>query len=320
MCFVTGLLGEVTSVAFSADSRLLCTGDSGGQLILWGASEGTLKRRFLIGRGKRILSVAFSREGDRVASSALDEGHGRRAPPPPEDEWHSTQLWVIQVWNVETGEVVRTLEQLRTAPTDVEFSPGGRQLSCGDRKDVHIFNVDPSMKLKRFTHTVIRNLKHPKAVSAAAWSPDGSLLASGCEDWALRVWDMQSASQRWLAWGHDGKHGCLCPSQRRGGPPNPACPFQGHRARVCKVMWSADCRTVGSVSDDGAIKLWDVASGVHLSTCLPLYDPRLSSFSLGPDPLAARRLAIAMGFHDRLGAASRIHVLDPAVAQMFLEI
>ena len=85
-------------------------------------------------------------------------------------------------------------------------------------------------------------------------------------------------------------------------------------------MWSADCRTVGSVSDDGAIKLWDVASGVHLSTCLPLYDPRLSSFSLGPDPLAARRLAIAMGFHDRLGAASRIHVLDPAVAQMFLEI
>ncbi|MGL1465785.1 WD40 repeat domain-containing protein, partial [Vibrio parahaemolyticus] len=34
-----------------------------------------------------------------------------------------------------------------------------------------------------------KNLPHPNFVDAAAFSPDGNLLASGCHDGILRIWD-----------------------------------------------------------------------------------------------------------------------------------
>jgi len=303
-------------VAFSQDCRRIATGDGGGQVIIWGTRVGAVKRSFSIGRNRPVIAIAFSPDGLRIACSALDDGVGKR----PQTTVTGAPGWIVQVWDVKDAEISRVLQNLRSNPVDVAFSPDGKRLTCGARKDLHCFNVDAGMKLKRYTHTVLRNFKHPQVVTAAAWSPDGKQIATGAKDGGLRVWDADSGVLVWCVWGHTGKNGCLCPSRRRGGPPNPGCPLLGHRDHICKVFWSDSGATVGTVSEDGSCKLWSAATGDHLRTSILPVDPKETCFALGPDPHTARRLAVAMGFNDRLGAASCFRWLDPAVARMLLEV
>ena len=60
--------------------------------------------------------------------------------------------------------------------------------------------------------TSVRTINHAPSrqmVSAAAWSPGGTLIATVCEDWGLRLWEADSGALVWCVWGHTGLKGCL---------------------------------------------------------------------------------------------------------------
>lgn len=83
-------------------------------------------------------------------------------------------------------------------------------------------------------------LGHPEIVYAVAWGPGNDVLISGSGDGKLRWCDVQHEKVLWV---RDAHHGTI-QSLRRS--------FDGTKLASC--------------GDDGAIMLWDVASGGHIQT------------------------------------------------------
>ncbi|RPI83275.1 MAG: WD40 repeat domain-containing protein, partial [Planctomycetaceae bacterium] len=68
---LSGHKTEVTAVAFSADSRLACTGDAGGKLLVWRTSDWTVERR-LAKHTAKITAAVFTPDGRSLLSASLD--------------------------------------------------------------------------------------------------------------------------------------------------------------------------------------------------------------------------------------------------------
>ncbi len=81
---------------------------------------------------------------------------------------------------------------------------------------------------------------HTSRVTAVAWSPGGTQIASASYDKTVRVWDTA--------------HGFSTIT------------YKGHRDRVQAVAWSPDGRRVASAGDDCTAQVWDAATGSHLFT------------------------------------------------------
>lgn len=76
------------------------------------------------------------------------------------------------------------------------------------------------------------------ACYALAWSPDGSQLAAGFEDGAIRVWDAGTWDEF-----------------RR---------IAVHRDWVRSLSWSPDGRRLASASDDESVGIWEIETGERL--------------------------------------------------------
>src|SRR5256885_127830 len=84
-----GHSNTVGCLAFSPDGRFLVTGDRvANVLILWEVTSGLELRRF-VGHQGRILAVAFSHDGNRIASLGSDR--------------------TIRTWDALTGSGIRTI-------------------------------------------------------------------------------------------------------------------------------------------------------------------------------------------------------------------
>ena len=83
---------------------------------------------------------------------------------------------------------------------------------------------------------------HAGSVFSLAFSPDGSLLASGGSgrDFTVRVWNLFSGSEQVV--------------------------LQGHNAQIAAVAFNRNGNIVESASYDGTVKLWDAFSGALLET------------------------------------------------------
>ena len=89
-------------------------------------------------------------------------------------------------------------------------------------------------------HQIATFTGHTNWVNSVSFPSEGTLLASGSFDNAIRLWDV--ASKRNIA------------------------TFRGHRSWVWSVSLSLDGGLLASGSSDGTIRLWDVASRQNIAT------------------------------------------------------
>ena len=195
---LTGHGGLVTSIAFSPDGKKLVSGSGDGTVRLWltetrqqlwsadtpqkqahaqaqdplireffGLPDPTFRSPFEQLALQWVLAVAYSPDGKTLASSGSSDG-------------------TIQLWHVNTGKLVQTLEGHTDAVTALTFAPDGKTLVSGSNDDTLRVWESP-------TGTPRRTLAgHGNDVKVVVFSRDGKRLASGSKDASVRLWDAKT--------------------------------------------------------------------------------------------------------------------------------
>lgn len=243
----------VTSLAWSADGKLLASAGRDRTIILWEGETGK-KVRTLTGHGNSITDLAWSPNGSQLASAGSLDG-------------------TVIIWDVATGQRLHTLVGLEAGQWSVAWSPDGRTLASGTHSgSVWLWNMTQD-ELREPAETLFG---HFNWVSGLAWSPDGDLLASAAADTQIILWDVAASRRFQTLTGHNHVVRSVAFSPDGGqlvsgandqlaviwdvveGAETAQAILEGHTAEVDGVAWSPGGSTVASASRDGTILLWQI--------------------------------------------------------------
>jgi hypothetical protein len=129
------------------------------------------------------LSVAFSPDGGRLLSGSGDK--------------------TLKLWDLATGQLLRTFEGHHDLVWSVAFSPDGGRLLSGSRdKTLKLWDAATGQLMRTFEG-------RSSLVSSVTFSPDGRQVVSGAAEGTIKLWDaatgqplaslLGSADGEWLA-------------------------------------------------------------------------------------------------------------------------
>jgi WD40 repeat protein len=169
--------GRIGTLAASPDGSWVFTGSPGTDVKVWNTKTGALVET-LGGHAAEITSLAFSPQGDRVASGD-DEG-GLRLWRQPNGPAGSGKGWVVE----------RQLAGHNGSITGIRFTPDGRRLvtASGDRT-CNQWDVATGQELAQ------GKLQHDEWISSLDVSTDGTLAITTCDDGVARLWRLSDGTK-----------------------------------------------------------------------------------------------------------------------------
>lgn len=267
-----GHLGPVMSVAFSPDGTRLASGGMEKTIRLWPVLDGASS--LPIENGGNVYGLSFNRDGSLLAAGGEDgqvklwktqthafEPFSKHAAAvyslsfSPDGKWLASSDFAgrIRVQHVPDGTLLRNFSTLSFSTPgglsawSVRFSPDGARIAVAYSKYIRVWNVADQTVFGTFSG-------HAALVRNIAFSPDGSLLASGSQDRTIKLWDMQRRTLRATIAHSNGIRDLL---------------FLPHSSIVAG-------------GDDGALTFWDVNSRRVLKT-LAGHEGWVRSLSVSPD-------------------------------------
>ena len=209
---------EVHCTAFSPDGVWVAAGCGDHTIKIWDIVNNKVLLT-LRGHQAYVFSVAFSPDGRHVASAGADR--------------------TVRLWDLSTERevfcVAGHVGDYAGTAYSVAFSPDGRRLVAGgDHGVVTIWDTTDG-------HAVLQlPERHESPSVCAAFSSDGSALATGSWSGALRI--------------SDARTGRLLHK------------FNAHSRRMSAAIFSPDGRRIATASFDRTVKVWDASTYQLLHT------------------------------------------------------
>ncbi len=190
----------IVRLAWSPDGSRLAT--TGAEVVIW---DGKTGERLLTIETLASYYVAWSPDGTRVVTGGASGG-------------------AAQVWDVATGSLVHTLQGPGSSH-EVAWSPDGTRIATGHSgRDAAVQIWDAGTGQSLYS---LRLAAHTSA--ALAFSPDGTLLAVGIDEYTTLLFDAS------------GTH----------------VPVIGGDLYGASVTWAPDSEGIAAVGADGFVRVWD---------------------------------------------------------------
>ncbi|WP_051340066.1 hypothetical protein [Planktothrix agardhii] len=207
-----------------------------------------------LGHSGWVKSLAISPDGQILVSGSDDK--------------------TITIWDLSTGQELRTLTGHSESVNSVAISPDGQILVSSSHTVVsvrtvvnynseshtavmgNVYNTINKIKIWQLsTGQELRTLEGDASVLSLAISPDGQILVSGSADNTIKIWQLSTGEElRTLT---------------------------GHSESVNSVAISPDGQILVSGSDDKTIKIWQLSTGQELRTMEG--DGSINSLAISPD-------------------------------------
>lgn len=188
--------GDVRTLTFSNDGKLLAAGTDRGNVALFATESGALLRMLVIPSGSewvRVLDCAFSADGARLAVSRQDVIRKGRITKTEGEKTRSISLRTgvyptLAIFDVESGEMLLELED-PNGRNCVALSPDGSWVAAG------AFGGHPAL-IRDASTGAVRHQLETGLEERLRFSPDGTLLGAKGSDGRLAVFELESGSKR----------------------------------------------------------------------------------------------------------------------------
>ena len=286
--------GEINSVVFHPDGKMIASAGADQTIKLWDVSSGMLIRTFTGHKG-RILDISFSSSGDTLASSGIDRtirlwntNSGNKIAAFRDDDFYPSSAYIhphsrivfsagssgdegnIKIWDIVTGNAIFKLR--RYNPVDeLCFAADGKTFATAENSnEINIWGIEfdkpePKSGLKT----------GDEVITSIDMTPDGKLLAAKDEDNSITLFDVEksriinefegysedikiSDDGRTLATTEDDMKSIRIINLASGKTERL---FRGHNTEVISFDFSPDGRYLASGSAGGMIKIWDIQHG-----------------------------------------------------------
>ncbi|NJN66632.1 MAG: PQQ-binding-like beta-propeller repeat protein [Chloroflexaceae bacterium] len=242
--------GWAEEIIFLPDSTGLAVSVS-GDLVFYNLPDGTERLRTEIFGS--VEDLAFSPDG---ATLAVATGFD------------------IMLLNPSDGSEILTIEDYEGTVRSLAYAPDGATLMSAHRDGtVVLWNVADGSEIRR-----LEPEGPTQEVNTVAYSPDGALLAAGTGD-GVMVWSTRDGSlvnslesTNWvqsIAYSPDGSLLALASYgdvtlSRESGSSSSISIEDAHESAINGLAFSPDGTMLATASDDGTVKLWNVADGSEI--------------------------------------------------------
>ncbi len=223
----------------------------------------------------KVRSVDFSPDSRYVVSASSDR--------------------VVGMWDVRSGERIRTFTGRAGSGRSARFSPDGRFILASTKGSfmhaLKLWNAHSGETIREFTPVM-------GVINSVCFGPNGALVLSGGEDNIMKLWEVGTGEKIRVFKDHWGDVNSVCFSPDGARVLSGASDhnlrlwdvntgrlirtFRGHSDWVRSVCFSPDGRSVLSGSDDHDMRLWDADSGETIRVFTG-HEGDVNSVSFHPD-------------------------------------